>query len=61
MQNKAKAPHGEAEECFFFEVQAFDPGESDGDQVDLNVNRAEILEKKRDRIDQGGGLEQLAR
>ena len=41
------------------EVQPLDPSQADRDQVNLKVNRAEIFEDKRHRIDRGRGLEEM--
>ncbi len=56
LQDEAEAPHRETEERFLAEVQPFDPGQADGDEIDLEIGRAEIFENKRDGLDHRRGL-----
>ncbi len=50
-QDETKPAHGKTEKRSFPEMQPLDPRQADRDQVNLKVNRAEIFENKRHRID----------
>src|SRR6266516_3296203 len=43
-QDKAEAPQGEPEKRFLLEMQTFNPGKTNRDQINLDVNTAEVLE-----------------
>lgn len=60
-QDKTKPAHRKAEQRALPELQPLDPGQADGDQVNLDVNRAEIFKNKRESIDCGRGLEEMRR
>src|SRR5262249_769952 len=57
-QNITEAPHGEAEQFPLFKTDAFYPGQTDGDQINLDVNAKEIFENERDCIYRGRNSEQ---
>src|SRR6185437_13742152 len=50
-QNVTEPAHAEAKQLAFLKTQSADPGETDSDQVNLNVDAEEIFENKRERVD----------
>src|SRR5205823_10882341 len=55
-QNVTEPPHGKAKKFAFLETQTANPGETNHDQVDLDVNAEEIFKDKRRGIDRGRKL-----
>ena len=58
-QDVAKSAHREFKESSFAKTQSFDPGETDCDQINLNINSDEVLENEGDGVDGGGDFEQM--
>src|SRR2546426_12087979 len=44
----AKPAHGKAEKSSFFKAESFDPGEANGDQINLDVDTKKIFEDEGD-------------
>src|SRR6266481_3660310 len=52
-QDITKAAHGEAKELSFFEADALYPGQTDGNEIHLDVDSQKVFENECGRIDRG--------
>src|SRR5205823_4883167 len=58
-QNVTESAHGKGKKSAFAKTQPFDPGQTDGDEVNLNINSGQVFEDERERIDRGGDFQKV--
>src|SRR5436189_3757335 len=58
-QDVTESAHGKGKKSAFAKTQPFDPGQTDGDEVNLNINSGQVFENERERINGGGDLQKM--
>src|SRR6266478_318966 len=58
-QDVTESAHGKGKKSAFAKTQPFNPGQTDGDEVNLNINSGQVFEDERDRIDGGGDFQKM--
>src|SRR5438105_9812577 len=58
-QNVTESAHGKGKKSAFAKTQSFDPGQTDGDEVNLNINSGQVFEDEGERIDGGGDFQKM--
>src|SRR5437764_12558783 len=58
-QDVTESAHGKGKKSAFAKTQSFDPGQTDGDEVNLNINSGQVFEDEGERIDGGGDFQKM--
>src|SRR5207245_6001261 len=58
-QDVTESAHGKGKKSAFPKTQPFDPGQTDCDEVNLNINPGQVFEDERERIDGGGNFQKM--
>src|SRR5436189_2513343 len=58
-QDVTESAHGKGKKSAFAKTQPFDPGQTDGDEVNLNINSGQVFEDERERVNGGGDFQKM--